>query len=130
MASLSTIKNWFTTGKKPTEQQFSETWDSFRHKNDKIPIADVTGIDNLFSEINAHFNSQDAHAQLFLNTKIYRIGEMQIFKAKGNVSNRLEVNDIATFLMADGVTFIANGKYLGGDIQDVNSWNASPIDFS
>ncbi len=44
---LSTIINWFKTGLKPTEQQFRDTWNSFRHKNDPIPIDDVKGIENL-----------------------------------------------------------------------------------
>ena len=40
-----TIKQWFSKGKKPTEQQFHATFDSFRHIDDKINISEVQGLD-------------------------------------------------------------------------------------
>ena len=40
-----TIKQWFCKGKKPTEQQFHATFDSFRHIDDKINISEVQGLD-------------------------------------------------------------------------------------
>jgi hypothetical protein len=67
MANLSTIKNWFKTGLRPTEQQFSDTWDSFVHKDDKVPIAQVEGIDGVFDVINKHATDANAHSQLFLD---------------------------------------------------------------
>jgi hypothetical protein len=42
--SLTTIKNWFKTGLKPTQTQFENTWDSFFHKDDTIPQASVDGL--------------------------------------------------------------------------------------
>ncbi|WP_291152244.1 hypothetical protein [Flavobacterium sp. UBA7680] len=51
--TLNTIKNWFKTGLKPTQNQFWDTWDSFRHKNEKIPTTEITGIDELLGEISA-----------------------------------------------------------------------------
>jgi hypothetical protein len=47
--TLNTIKNWFKTGLKPTQTQFWDTWDSFRHKNQKVPVTDIEGIDELLS---------------------------------------------------------------------------------
>jgi|GEM_PF-5172103 len=47
--ALKTIKNWFRTGLKPTQTQFWDTWDSFRHKNEKIPVKDIEGIDELLN---------------------------------------------------------------------------------
>jgi hypothetical protein len=47
--TLNTIKNWFKTNLKPTQSQFWDTWDSFRHKNEKIPVEDVEGIDELLN---------------------------------------------------------------------------------
>ena len=35
--ALNTIKSWFKRGAKPTQQQFSDTFDSFVHKDDLIP---------------------------------------------------------------------------------------------
>ncbi|MDI1257328.1 MAG: hypothetical protein PSV16_14635 [Flavobacterium sp.] len=37
ITALSTIKDWFKNGDKPTEREFSDTWDSFWHKSDYIP---------------------------------------------------------------------------------------------
>ncbi|SNR32716.1 hypothetical protein [Flavobacterium sp. ov086] len=47
LQTLKTIKNWFRTGLKPTQAQFWDTWDSFRHKSDKVPVGDIEGIDEL-----------------------------------------------------------------------------------
>jgi len=44
MASLSTIKNWFKTGLRPTQAQFWATWDSFRHKDEAIPLESIAGL--------------------------------------------------------------------------------------
>jgi hypothetical protein len=54
--TLNTIKNWFRTGLKPTQTQFWDTWDSFRHKNEKVPIKDVEGIEEL---LNSKTNKSD-----------------------------------------------------------------------
>lgn len=50
MASLNTIRNWFTTGKKPTQSQFWDTWDSFFHKDEQIPTAKIEGLNDRFNE--------------------------------------------------------------------------------
>ncbi|AUS06491.1 hypothetical protein [Pseudotamlana carrageenivorans] len=69
--SLTTIKNWFKTGLKPTQAQFWDTWDSFRHKDDKIPNSDVDGLAQLLSDkastqaLTNHTNDANAHAILF-----------------------------------------------------------------
>lgn len=41
---LTTLKNWFKTGLKPTQAQFWAVFDSFRHKDDAVPAADVSGL--------------------------------------------------------------------------------------
>lgn len=41
MVSLATIISWFKTGLYPTEDQFRETWLSFWHKSEKIPMAQI-----------------------------------------------------------------------------------------
>ena len=65
--SLTTIKNWFKTGLRPTQEQFWATWDSFFHKDDKIPIAQIDGIQNVYDSINGHINNLDAHMSEFQN---------------------------------------------------------------
>lgn len=39
--SRDTLKNWFSTGLKPLQSQFWDWIDSFLHKNDKIPSANI-----------------------------------------------------------------------------------------
>lgn len=51
--SLNTIKNWFRTGLVPSQAQFWDTWDSFFHKDDTIPVAQIGGITELLNEVNA-----------------------------------------------------------------------------
>lgn len=67
MVNLNTIKNWFKTGYKPTQQQFWDTWDSFFHKEDQIPISNIENLNNRFDEkaddesLTNHINDQNAH---------------------------------------------------------------------
>lgn len=51
--AFQTILNWFKTGKKPTQQQFWDTWSSFWHKSEQIPISKIAGIQNIYDAINA-----------------------------------------------------------------------------
>jgi hypothetical protein len=66
--TLNTIKQWFITGLKPTQTQFWDTWDSFRHKYDKVPVKDVEGIDELLLSkadkivLDNHLADKIAHA--------------------------------------------------------------------
>jgi|GEM_PF-5070652 len=66
--TLNTIKNWFKTTLKPSQQQFWDTWDSFRHKLDKVPVKEVEGIDELLNTkadkiaLNDHIADINAHA--------------------------------------------------------------------
>ncbi|MGJ5643194.1 hypothetical protein [Formosa sp. S-31] len=47
---LSTIKNWFKTNLYPTQAQFWATWDSFWHKDEKIPTASVENLETYLSQ--------------------------------------------------------------------------------
>ncbi|PWA05299.1 hypothetical protein [Flavobacterium laiguense] len=72
MADKNTIKNWFLTGLKPTQAQFWVTWDSFWHKDEKIPITAIDDIENILAEkadaeaLTNHVSDAAAHADLFL----------------------------------------------------------------
>ena len=70
MADKNTIKNWFRTGLKPTQAQFWATWDSFWHKDEKIPVTSIEGFQGLLDEkadaeaLTNHVNDLGAHAGL------------------------------------------------------------------
>jgi|GEM_PF-2331337 len=65
--TLNTIKNWFKTGLKPTQQQFWDTWDSFWHKDQIIPTSSIENLDSRFDEkadaeaLASHIADMDAH---------------------------------------------------------------------
>ncbi|KIO75939.1 hypothetical protein TH53_17920 [Pedobacter lusitanus] len=48
--TLNTIKDWFNTGFKPLQQQFRDTFDSFWHKDEVIPAANIENLDIRFGE--------------------------------------------------------------------------------
>ncbi|MDR1729946.1 MAG: hypothetical protein LBR52_04720 [Prevotellaceae bacterium] len=52
---LSQLKAWFRKGLKPTEGQFWDTWDSFWHKEEKIPMS---SIENLNATLNGKGDTQ------------------------------------------------------------------------
>lgn len=71
MADKNTIKNWFRTNLKPTQSQFWATWDSFWHKDEKIPITAIDDIENILADkadsevLTNHLTNATAHADLF-----------------------------------------------------------------
>lgn len=113
IVALNTIKNWFKTDLKPTQQQFWDTWDSFRHKSEKVPIEDVEGINELLqtkastAQLNAHIADVNAHPELLKIARIIPEGELLVFKRNGNTRN----GDIE---LGDFVKGIVEGVYIEG----------------
>jgi hypothetical protein len=103
---LNTIKQWFRTGLKPTESQFWDTWDSFRHKYDKIPVKDIEGIDNLLE-----------------GDKIIPSGQFLIFKVSPNTADELEIGD-SVIGYCEG-NFLSEATYYGGDTSLMSSFTNS-----
>jgi len=54
--NIDIILGWFKIGKKPSEQQFADSWQSFWHKEEIIPQATV---ENLESDLNLKAGQQD-----------------------------------------------------------------------
>lgn len=67
MSFRSIVKNWFKKGAKPTQQQFEATFDGLRFNDEKVPVKEVDGIDNLLLQkadkeaFEAHKNNLDDH---------------------------------------------------------------------
>lgn len=53
------LKSWFRRGLYPTESQFADLIDSFRHKDDKVSMSDVDGLP---SALNGKADSSDVVA--------------------------------------------------------------------
>lgn len=119
MVNLNTIKNWFKTGLKPTQQQFWDTWDSFWHKDDNIPVAKIDGIDNLLNQkanksvLDSHLTDENAHADLFAKIRFIPHGELLVFEPEGKaIPGVLTAGDYCQGYVEG--EFI-NANYLGGD---------------
>lgn len=127
ITAITTIKNWFKTGLFPTQEQFWAVFDSYRHKSEKVAVADVEGIDELLATkassavLNTHLTAEDAHAELFVKAKIYAQGQLQIFKLPTNEDDAvLEVGDYCIGFVEG--QFI-NANYLGGDDSLLSSFD-------
>lgn len=57
--SIAQLKAWFRKGLYPTEQQFADLIDSFRHKNDPIDVADISILSQAF---NGKFDASEGNA--------------------------------------------------------------------
>ncbi|WP_336070017.1 sialate O-acetylesterase [Mesoflavibacter sp. CH_XMU1404-2] len=66
MAIINTnnLKQYFLTGLKPTQQQFWNLIDSFRHKNDPVPASEVSGLQGLLD--------QKLDAELYVGKPIHK----------------------------------------------------------
>ncbi|WP_166921984.1 hypothetical protein [Flavobacterium poyangense] len=101
--TLQTIKSWFKTGLKPKQQEFWDTWDSFRHKHEKVPAKDIEGIDELLE-----------------GDKIIPSGQFLIFKVNPNIANYLEAGD-SVIGYCEG-NFLCEATYYGGDTNLMSSF--------
>ena len=81
--TLNTIKNWFKTGLKPSQQQFWDTWDSFWHKNEIIPAANIENLDERFDEK----TDQDAFSSHLADTVAHGINKVDKIPGKGLSTN-------------------------------------------
>jgi hypothetical protein len=123
---INTIKNWFKTGLEPTQEQFWDWLDSFRHKSEKVPVADIEGIDQLlFSKADkqvfeTHLTDPNAHPNLILKARIIPIGGLLVFKVAPNENeNEKEPGDYCMGMVED--RFI-NGNWNGQNDQLKSSY--------
>jgi len=126
VTALNTIKNWFRTGLIPTQQQFWDTWDSFRHKSEKIPVAEVTGIDDLLlskletATFESHLTDPDAHPELVKIARIIPYGELLVFKT--NPEGDPKIKEPGDYCIGFVEDTIVNGNWTGEDDQLKSSY--------
>lgn len=111
--SLNTIKNWFRTGLIPTQAQFWDTWDSFRHKSEKVPVAEVDGIDALISNV-----------VNIVGKPVCVPGQRMLFKHPTNNDSAMkyeqQANDFIIGFVGDRMIM---GYYLGGEQEEPDSYD-------
>lgn len=61
---INTIKNWFKTGLKPTQNQFWSTWESYWHKSEMLPIS---SIDKLGDLLDGKAETEHTHSEYAKN---------------------------------------------------------------
>lgn len=128
MATLAEIYDWFMTGKKPTQAQFWASWGSFWNKGETIPQSAISNLSTVLNaktendQFNAHKGAADAHAVLFAQSKVYELGQMQVFKKKlpdepGYLVEQQAGDYCIGFVYndADEIEFIS-ADFMGGDI--------------
>ena len=73
---LNTILSWFKRGCKPTEAQFAATFRSFRHKDDPVPMEDVTGLSYALAN-----KSEKGHTHTLAEITDYDGGDKEVLNA-------------------------------------------------
>ena len=73
---LQTILSWFKRGCKPTEAQFAATFRSFRHKDDPVPMEDVTGLSYALAN-----KSEKGHTHTLAEITDYDGGDKEVLNA-------------------------------------------------
>lgn len=101
--SLSQIKSWFKKGLYPTESQFSNTWDSFWHKDDKLSLNSIEG---LIEVLNKKANSA------LLDTKADKEHLHEDYLTKEDIVDKQDVRD-------DNLQ--TNSKIITSAINELNS---------
>ena len=101
--SLSTIKGWFKKGMYPTESQFSQTWDSFWHKDEQIPLSFIA---ELTEKLNQKANSA------LLDTKADKEHLHEDYLTKEDIVDKQDVRD-------DNLQ--TNSKIITSAINELNS---------
>ena len=71
ITAIQTLKKWFSNFKKPTQEQFWAWLDSFWHKDEKIPMTSIEGLENAIQgtasaeQLRSHLTDSQAHKELF-----------------------------------------------------------------
>ena len=73
---LNTILSWFKRGCKPTEAQFAATFSSFRHKDDPVPMEDVTGLSYALAN-----KAENRHTHTLADITDYDGGDKEVLNA-------------------------------------------------
>jgi len=100
--SLYAIKNWFKTGLKPSQQQFWDTWDSFWHKDEIIPAANIENLDKRLDE--------KADQQAFARHLTDSLAHQALLASKSNLNHTHKIDQV------DELQQVLNGKATKQDI--------------
>jgi Pectate lyase superfamily protein len=119
---INTILSWFQTGDFPTQEQFAESWKSFYHKEENIPVDKV---ENLNAELQnkadasvfeTHLTNENSHNATLAKLDASNLNEenTQAWKTALGVTTTT-LNPASNYLVYwDGNDFTASGVYYDG----------------
>lgn len=111
MTILSTILGWWSGKRVPTVLQRQETFSSFRHLADKIPMSDVDGLEaalnNVVNEVNITGNTTLVLPAKTMLEKIFILPASTITLSIGTTNYGTDV--------VDNVEITASGELIGLD---------------
>lgn len=119
---LNTILSWFQTGDFPTQEQFSESWKSFYHKEENIPVDKVENLNTELqnkadaSAFETHLTNANSHSATLAKLDASNLNEenTQAWKTALGVSNTT-LNPASNYLIYwDGNNFAASSVYYDG----------------
>jgi len=109
IVSLTTIKNWFKTGLKPTQSQFWDVWDSFRHKSESVPYESIEGLDAVLLAQDVKINAIALPDDVIKDGEVYVSGTNVDILANDFIWRLLQVEYTNTALYHTVLPFSASG---------------------
>lgn len=97
--NINTIKGWYKTALKPTQDQFWSWLDSYWHKDEKIPITAIEDIDQILNGkadkgmYEGHLTDENAHANEFAN-KVDKDGDKVLSDVNFSTQDKEKLEDL------------------------------------
>lgn len=125
-----TIKQWLKTSFKPTQTQFYNWLDMSWLKDEKIPVANIEGIDTLLTAKVDKEYVDNLFAALAPKITINGF-EFEFKSISGNSSPvKPAIGDLAlNGLLSDSLLATAL-RYLGGDISNIDNWELVGVEIN
>ena len=106
--TLSTIKNWFKTGLKPTQLQFWAVFDSFFHKDEKIPVSSIEYLQN-YLNAKAEKEAFEVHIDHY-GSPLINLGDLAAIP-QNEISNNQR-----RYVHSEGVDYFYDVTLVAGDL--------------
>ncbi len=122
------LKKWFENFKKPTQEQFWAWLDSYWHKDEKIPIENIEGLDDVFNDVatKSEFQNLETEVERQL-TNIPRTGiqHSAVISLTANVPTAFTLPENTYFygldVLGNANVTIGTNKREPNDLGEINS---------
>ena len=121
--SVNTIKSWFETGDKPTQNQFWDWLESFVHKNDLVPMSQVSGLNAALTAL-ATQTSVDALKAIVVTTSASAIS---VSLPAGVIVNKVRIKSSSAQTLSLG-TSVGGSQILAAESLSANQVGLYVVD--